>query len=333
MSILNPTRVRPQAWWLAALMAGTSYLCAQTPTVSAPQTTYIYDVQSGNIRRMIGRPGSSFLADSVLTGLQTASVAPNGVSAIAVWSDHVEWVSDLGDYANTRLVLDAAAPQPDQIFWSRDSAAVALFSSPNGTLQFLQRTSGAPLSVTNVDLSALPGRAAMLAVDVEHTVAALRAATRMGRVEVQSLFLAQPGMSPRAVHTPDAPAAAAFAQNGALYIAGRRSTISLVQDPATQARAELLFREENASGAPTAILARSDAGLLYLADAAQQQVRIYDTQSLAKVNQLQLGWQPTRFQPFPSNAYLLNAPTVASEPILLLQTAPQSAVVFIPAGE
>jgi hypothetical protein len=73
--------------------------------------------------------------------------------------------------------------------------------------------------------------------------------------------------------------------------------------------------------------------LLYLADGNPQQVRVYDFQSQAKVDELQLGLRPIRFEPFNSNSFLLNSGSRSSEPMLLLQVLPKNRLVFVPTGE
>ena len=321
-----------KAWLFATLGIAVPLLPLQGQTVSGPQATYFFDSDTGSIRPMVGRAGSSFLSDPVLTGLRAASIAPNGISAVAVWDDRVEWISDMGKYPASSLLLDAALSNSDRFFWGKNSDAVALYSSQAASLRFLQRPAGSPIVTSAIDVSALPSLPRILAVDADHSLAAVLCTAPLHRVETQELFLVQPGFSPRPVRVSDVPEAGGFAENGALYIAGRRSTVSVVAAPLTDSRADVLFQRAE-SGSTGAVLARISTGKVYLADTVLQKVLVYDLQTFAKVDEFQLGWRPTRFEPFPSNSFLLNQRGGPSEPFLLLQTFPKSTVVFIPAGE
>ncbi|MCU1260512.1 MAG: hypothetical protein JWO80_3397 [Bryobacterales bacterium] len=310
-----------------------SLLPAQATAVSGPSVAYVFDAPTSSIRPLIGVAGSSFLGDPSLTGLQFAAVAPNGVAAIAAWGDRVEWITDLSNYPQSSSVIGGALASPDQILWDRKSSAVVVFSSSSGQLQFIQLAGGVPALQNVVRPDSCLGSVKLLAADAANGIAAVGCTPAPDAPDSQNLFFLQMDSSARLVQTPDAPVSAAFAENGSFYIAGRNSTIAVVGNAATDSSAQLLFSEPDAQNGASAILVQSAAQLLYSADSVQRRIRVYDLGSFAKVDDLPLDWLPMQFQPFPSNSFLINTRSKASEPMILLQTAPKRALLFVPAGE
>lgn len=317
-----------------AIGAAPSWLPAQSIAVSSPSTSYIFDTGRSSIRPLIGFAGSSFLGDASLTGLQFASVAPNGISAVIVWPDRVEWVGDLSKYWESSSLIGGSLAAPNQIFWDRASSAAVFSSSSERQVQFMQRTGGTFTLRTLAAPDSCTGSLKTLAADAANAIAAvLCTPDQQNTAGTQNLFLLQPNAGPALVQLPSAPISASFALNGAFYVAGVDSAISVIRTPSASSTAELLFTEtENFTGA-AALLAQSTEQLLYSADSAQRRIRVYDLNSLQKVDDLDAGWAPTQFQPFLANSFLMNTGGASSEPRLLLRTAPQRSVLFVPAGE
>ncbi len=317
-----------------AIGAAPSWLPAQSIAVSSPSTSYIFDTGRSSIRPLIVFAGSSFLGDASLTGLQFASVAPNGISAVIVWPDRVEWVGDLSKYWESSSLIGGSLAAPNQIFWDRASSAAVFSSSSERQVQFMQRTGGTFTLRTLAAPDSCTGSLKTLAADAANAIAAvLCTPDQQNTAGTQNLFLLQPNAGPALVQLPSAPISASFALNGAFYVAGVDSAISVIRTPSASSTAELLFTEtENSTGA-AALLAQSTEQLLYSADSAQRRIRVYDLNSLQKVDDLDAGWAPTQFQPFLANSFLMNTGGASSEPRLLLRTAPQRSVLFVPAGE
>ena len=324
--------LRQAALLMAFTSALPSLLPAQATAVGSPSVAYVFDAPTNSIRPLIGVAGSSFLGDPSLTGLQFAAVAPNGVAAIAAWGDRLEWIADLSNYPQSSSVIGGAIASPDQILWDRKSSSVVVFSSSGGQLQFIQLAGGAPALQNAVLPDSCLGSVKLLAADAANGIAAVACTPSPDAPDSQSLFFLQTDSSSRLVQTPDAPVSAAFAEDGSFYIAGRNSTIAVVANSATDSNAQLLFSEPDAPNGASAILVQSAAQLLYSADSAQRRIRVYDLGSFSKVDDLPLDWLPMQFQPFPSNSFLINT-RKASEPMILLQTAPKRTLLFVPAGE
>lgn len=318
---------------LIALAAGPSSGAAQSIAVGGPSLAYVFDAGRLSIRPLIGVAGSSFLGDATLTGLQFASVAPNGTSAIAIWSDRVEWIADLGDYPGSSAVIEGSLANPDRIFWDRASSSAVLFSSTARQAQFVQRAGGA-FTLRNASTpDSCVGAVKALAADAANSIAAVLCSPSADTGATPSLFFLQPDSISSPVQTPDIPVSAAFAQDGSLYIAGGTSTVSVVRNPGAGAGADLLFVEPDAPNGASALLVQSAEQLLYSADGAQRRVRVYNLNSFEKIDDLAVDWQPTQFQPFLPNSFLLNTGAKSFEPVILLRTAPKRAVLFVPAGE
>jgi len=311
-----------------------SRLPAQSIAVGSPSTSYIFDAGRSSIRPLIGFAGSSFLGDAALTGVQFASVAPNGTSAVIVWPDRVEWVADLSKYWESSSLIGGSLAAPNQIFWDRTSSTAVFSSASERQVQFVQRTGGGFTLRTLAVPDSCTGTLKTLDADAANALAAvLCTPDQQVATGGQNLFLLQPNAAPALVQLPSAPVSAAFALNGAFYVAGVDSAISVIRTPASSSTAELLFTEtENSTGA-AALLVRSTEQLLYSADSGQRRIRVYDLNSFQKVDDLDAGWAPTQFQPFLANSFLLNTGGTSSEPRLLLRTAPQRSVLFVPAGE
>lgn len=317
---------------LIAFTAVPSCLPAQTVVVGAPSSSYLFDMGRSSIRPLIGLAGSSFLGDPLLTGLQFASVAPNGTTAVAVWPDRVELVADLGKYPDSSSVIGGALANPNQIFWDRNSSAAVFLSSTERQIQFVHRNGGS-FSVSSLGLpDSCTGRVKALAADAANAIAAVLCTPDQDAGGTQNLFLIQPNAGPALVQTPSTPVSAAFALNGSFYLAGSDSSISVIRNPASNSTAEFLFVENDVLNGAAALMVQSTDQLLYSADSSQRRVRVYDLNTFQKVDDLDVGWQPTQFQPFLSNSFLMNTGGSSSEPRLLLRTAPQRLVLFVPAG-
>jgi len=319
-----------RALLLIALIAAPSCLAQ---TVGAPSASYIFDTGRSSIRPLIGLAGSSFLGDPSLTGLQFASVAPNGTSAVAVWPDRVEWIVDLGRYLDSSSLVGGSLASPDQIFWDRNSSAAVFVSSTERQVQFVER-SGGTLSLRSIALpDSCTGQVKALAADAANTLAAVLCTPGQDAGGAPNLFLIQPNAGPALVQTSSTPVSAAFALNGSFYVSGGDSSISVIRNPASNSTAEFLFVENDVLNGAAALMVQSTEQLLYSADRSQRRIRVYDLNSFQKVDDLDIGWQPTQFQPFLSNFFLMNTGSAASEPRLLLRTAPQRLVLFVPAGD
>jgi hypothetical protein len=252
---------------------------------------------------------------------------------VVVWDDRVEWVSDLGKYPLSSQAVAGSLASPDQIFWDRKSAAVVVFSSTERQVQFIRVEGGAPL-IQNASMPDLcTGAIQLLAGDAANASGALRCATTQDGTQTASLFFLQAGSIARQIQTVDSAVSATFDQNGALYIAGAQSTISRVSSPAADTNAELLFTEADASSGAVALLVQNTDKLLYTADSLQQRIRVYNLESFEKADDLPLDWQPTQFQQFSSNSFLMNTRVKSNEPLVLFQTGPKRSILFVPAGE
>ncbi len=309
---------------LLAMTAVTSSLAAQT--FGAPSAAYIYDAPGTQVRRMIGVAGSAFLSDPVLSGLRFASVAPNGTAALAVWPDRVEWIPDLNAYPQGIATITGALPNADQVIWNRKSSAAALFASADGQVRFVRFAEGAPTLQNAAAPAWCGGSLQLLAADPDNALAAVTCAAAPG------LFLLASAAAAAPISLPDAPAAAVFTGDGALYVAGGQAGIFLIRNPASGTAAEALFTEADLTSASTALFVASDLHLLYSADATQQHIRVYDLNTRQKIDDLLLSWQPTQLQPFGASSFLVNTRSVPTDPVIVFRTTPQRAVSFVPAG-
>ena len=149
---------------IAVFLAGVA--AGQTGTaLSGPTLGLVFDSSQSALRPIRGIPGAASLGDPVNAGfsLASATVSPQQGYAIALKADDSSVV--LVRAGGASAAIPGARPAPALVVFSPAGTAAALYDSGAGRVQILTGLPDAAAVQSDVDISALAGPVAALAVD------------------------------------------------------------------------------------------------------------------------------------------------------------------------
>ena len=169
-----------QKWLLQMVMAVVfaGVAAAQTGTaLSGPTMGLVYDSSQSALRPIRGIAGAATMGDTVNPGfpLASATVSPRQDCALALRTDDSSVVLVRAD--GTSAAVPGARPAPALMVFSPAGTAAALYDSGAGRVQVLAGLPDAAAVQSDVDISALAGPVAALAVDDAGTSLYLAAGT------------------------------------------------------------------------------------------------------------------------------------------------------------
>src|SRR6266478_8101692 len=194
---------------------------AQQASMSGPLSGFVFDSPTLSIRPMIGIAGSAYLGPSIMGGVDFASVAPNGVSALVIQGGQLLAVSGLNSAAPRMVPLDASFSSSMIIGWARDGSRVVFASGSDGAvIQSVRWTGGIPSLDPAMDLSSIGGAVSTLVVDASLQ----RILIGIRDDAVGGVYLYDPDGSPTRLVAMADPSALALSSDGAIAIATDRHT-------------------------------------------------------------------------------------------------------------
>ena len=243
---------------MAVLLAGVA--AAQTGTaLSGPTMGLVFDSSHSALRPIRGIPGAATLGDAVNPGfpLASATVSPRQDFALALRADDSSVVLVRAGGAST--AVPGARPAPALIVFSPAGATAALYDSSAGRVQVLTGLPDAAAVQSDVDISALAGPVAALAVDDAGTSLFLAA----GAADTVALY--RIGMDGASQYM------ASFGSVAALRLSANGREV-LVADSAAgdlrgAGRIEAIASRRDGLGKPIAVESDS-AGRIFVADQA-----------------------------------------------------------------
>ena len=256
-----------QEWLLqivaAVLLAGVA--TAQTGTaLSGPTMGLVFDSSYSALRPIRGIPGAATLGDPLNPGfaLASATVSPRQDFALALRADDssVVLVRAAGSAA-----ISGTRPAPALIVFSTAGTAAALYDAGAGRVQVLTGLPDAAAVQSDVDISALAGPVAALAVDDAGTSLFLAA----GAAESVALYrIAMDGAS-QFLASFRSVAALRLSATGreALLADSAAGAVYAIRDLRGAGRVETIVSGRDGLGAPIAVESDS-AGRVFVADQA-----------------------------------------------------------------
>jgi len=152
---------------MAALLAGAA--AAQTgTTLSGPTMGLVFDSSQSALRPIRGIPGAATMGDPVNLGfrLASATVSPRQDAALAVKADDSSLVLVRAGRAEISFAaVPGAMPAPALVVFNSAGTAAALYNADSGRVQILTGLLDTATVRNEVDISALAGPVAALAVD------------------------------------------------------------------------------------------------------------------------------------------------------------------------
>jgi hypothetical protein len=279
---------------------------------------------------MIGLPGSAHLGDPVLEQVVLAAVAPNGMTALVVLQDGVS-LFNFRSEPPARVLLHDAIGSVDQIVWVRDSSAAVLYSSSGRHLQWLRNVNAVGSLDPAIDLTSIPGRLSLLAVDSNARQAVISSSDEDNGGQ---LYLATSASGARFLANVGDPKAATFGTGDLLYVADGRSHQILEIDAGTESSVQIRsrFTEQDGVTDPVALSFSPDGNRLYLANGSSRTLLGYDLSGQDPALRIELEVPPTQLEPLPGGRFLLNPGSTHDHSFWLLQARTNPEVVFVPAG-
>ncbi|MGB7723653.1 MAG: hypothetical protein WBL65_27385 [Bryobacteraceae bacterium] len=257
-----------QKWLLqivpAVLLA--SVAAAQTGTaLSGPTMGLVFDASQSALRPIRGIPGAATLGDAVNPGfpLASATVSPRQDFALALRADDSSVVLALAGGGSA--AVSGARPAPELMVFSPAGATAALYDSSAGRVQVLTGLPDAAAVQSDVDISALAGPVAALAVDDAGSTLFLAA----GAAETVALY--RIGMDGTSQYMASFRSVAALRLSGtgreALVADSAAGAVYAIRDLRGAGRMETIASGRDGLGTPIAVESDS-AGRIFVADQA-----------------------------------------------------------------
>ncbi|MBI5281870.1 MAG: hypothetical protein HY858_09330 [Candidatus Solibacter usitatus] len=311
---------------LLALAVSVALAAAQDTVLRGPLSGLLVDPAGRSLRAIVGMPGAAYAGDPSVSGVDFASAAPNGETALVSRNGGVSIVHALQTGTPAWLELSGQTPGISLAAWSGSADSLALLDSAARRLDLWSNLSAEPARLGSVDLTAISDPVVSLAVlpDGLHAFAAVQGETSA------ALYLLTPGETPRLL-VPLARAGALLLSGGELFAAdlGRNEVLRIAnwdRNPSVTAAAPSGLGLDG----PVGIALSADRSLLYVANARSRQVLTVDLASASVRNTLDLDFIPTRLERLgPGSLYLLDRGVAGAQPAQLLDTAAQR-VWFVP---
>ncbi len=308
------------AGWLC--LAGVVLVQAQSPRFSAPLSGHIYDPPTRSIRPLTGVPGGAWLGPPVLTGVDFASVAPNGQYALG-FRDGQAVVAVFGrEVAETPIA--GALADAERAVWARDGSTVVLSSNRH----VAQRITGLPDSPWAGEQIDIGDAGAVLAVD--GSSGAIVAGSGAG--PDGGLYLVSETAPPVWLMAMKEPGAAVFSRDGQVLYVAERSTgeVFTLRNLSDGAQITSLVAAQDALEQPAGLAV--DESRLYVAGVAARLVRVYDATTARLMKDIPLEATPTGIEPISDRGvFLIAGRNANSQPVVILDIHAQS-VFYVPAG-
>jgi len=251
---------------MAVFLAGVA--AGQTGTVlSGPTLGLVFDSSQSALRPIRGIPGAASLGDPVNAGfaLASATVSPQQGYALALKADDSSVVLVRAGAAVSSAAVTGARPAPALVVFSPAGTAAALYDSGAGRVQILTGLPDAAAVQSDVDISALAGPVAALAVDDAGSSLFLAA----GPAETVSLYRVAADGTSQFLASFRSVAALRLSSNGreALLADSAAGAVYIIRDLRGAGRIEMIASGNDGLGTPIAVESDS-AGRIFVADQA-----------------------------------------------------------------
>jgi hypothetical protein len=215
----------------------------------------------------------------------------------------------------------------DRFAWAPGATAAAIYSSKSTQAQIVSNLPGTLSASAPIDLSALSGQVEALAFDGQQIILAVTAGGSGG------VYTLTEQSGPLRIASASSPSAIAFA-GADLYFADQQTEqIWQVQSYAQQP-APVLFASDASISSPVALQLSADSKRLYVANAGNRALAVYDVAARSQVESIGLTFTPSRLDRFGNaSVFLLNTVGQGQAPLYVLSDADAAkpAVYFVPA--
>lgn len=284
----------------------------------------VFDAGTGAIRAILGVPGGASLGPALASGLEWASIAPSGKLALGFADSRVFLFRRAADLSLNGMVLEEGCGAPSKAAWSTDSDSVVVYWREAGRLMVWDDLREEPRAT---ELEPLEGVSA-LAIASEGAPVVVGAAAGVYSVEA--------GEAPRLLVPVVVAGAISFARGGSdLFIAdlAGKQVVEIV-DFRGAATVVPLAGPDGGLSEPVGLAVSADGRRLFVADKAEQCIRVIDLESRAPLSRISLEFTPEQLDPLPGGAiFMLKSGAAGGDPFQVFADTPEPAVFFIPAAQ
>ncbi len=182
-----------------------------------------------------------------------------------------------------------------------------------------------PVAGAPIDLSGLPGQVSALAFDGQRLIVGVASGGSGG------VYLASSQSAPERIAVSASPSAIALAGSSLYFADNQSQQIWQVQSYAT-APAAISFASDSSIDSPAGLGVSADGQRLFVANAGNRKLAVYDIVSRAALQSVDLPFTPTRIDLFgDASVFLLNG--IGQGPLYVVRDggAGKAAVFFVPA--
>lgn len=308
-----------------AVVISCGLLLAQESKLSGPVSGYVFETSSKTLRQVIGVPGAAYVGPAIRSGLDFASVSPDGKLAL-VQRDGSLAVLGIEALDGEPLAAQASGAA-SRAAWADDSSAVAVWNESSRGL-FLWRTDGAAWQALEVPA----GEWQAMAVASRGTAVLLGLAAD----GVATLHRLAPGSDSAALARLESIAAIAIGPVEA-YVADRtRNEILALRDWSGSATLSLLAGEAKGIADPVGLGLSADSRTLLAAGGKDKSVTLIDLASASPAARLEADFEPATMQllasggPGGQRIFLLNRPEGSSEALQVVTASGEPGIYFVP---
>ncbi|MGD0361022.1 MAG: hypothetical protein ABSC93_09145 [Bryobacteraceae bacterium] len=292
--------------------------------VNGPVTGFIFDMQAGAIRPMLGIPGAAYLGNATVAGLAAAAVSPDGSAALAVQNGKLFVYNGLRTTALAVSAVGGAIAKPSYFAWA-DNNIAAIYAPASAQGQILSGLTAAPAAGAPIDLAGLPGPVTALAFDGQRLILAVTSSESGG------IYLASVAAGTERIAVAANPSALTVAGSSLYFADSQAQQIFQVQNYA-RTPSVVPFANDSGIASPSGLQISADGRRLYVANAGSRKLAVYDIASRSPEQTVDLSFTPTRLDRFgDSSVFLMNG--IGQGPFYVARDggAGKAAVYFVPA--
>jgi len=315
---------------IASLLITACGDAADSFSVGTPVFGAVFDARSQSIRRIIGVPGASSLADTLINQVDVAEIAPNGTTALALQGGQLYAISAL---QSSTPIFTAINPMPatiDRIVWNRGSSAAAIYSAASSSLTVLTNFSNTGADQTTIALSSLTGTMTALALDDSGSFVIVAYSGSAAGV-----YLVSAANPPALLALLANPTSVALIHHDRDVLVSDSQTVQIfeVRDiHGSQTLAPFANLPVGATN-PVGLSASPDGRLIFVADQTCLCVGVYQYSTRLLINQLAVGAPPAFLKPLPkSPLFLVNAPSDNATAFWMLNASETPGTFFVSGG-
>jgi DNA-binding beta-propeller fold protein YncE len=300
------------------------------PALRGPVVGYVFDATQKAIRPVNGIPGSALLGAPLTFAfpVTAAAFSPRGDFALAISGSSVYLLRNILRPFQAE-VLEGEFISAERVILNSDGSVAALYDGEARQIQLLRGLPSTPTVEPALDLSSLSGKITAIAIDRTGSNVLIAVSADGG-----ALYVASAGQPIRPVASFESPSALALAHDDHDVIVADAASnqLTLIRNFAGTPEPAWLAGARDGVSNPVGLAVSSDNRTLYVANAATRTLDVWNLEAQSVVTSLALDAEPTRLTSFQSSSmFVLN--DVGDHPLLLLETAVNPAVYFVPAGE